>query len=77
MMEINMVRNAKPNHYVKVSCFDNTRRVESCALSFIVQRPSFEPGFKLIRQEGQGRKISYTLESYATTLRPEGARYTY
>jgi ribulose-bisphosphate carboxylase small chain len=75
LFEINMVRKAKPNYYIKVACFDNTRGVESCALSFIVQRPAYEPGFKLTRQEVSGRKLVYTIEPYATNIKPEGERY--
>ena len=52
MFEINSCRKAKPSYYVKVNAFDNSRGVESCCLSFIVQRPtSNEPGFQLARQE--------------------------
>jgi len=75
MFEINSCRKAKPSFYVKVNCFDNSRGVESCCLSFIVQRPtSNEPGFQLQRQEEKGRTIRYTIQSYAST-RPEGERY--
>ena len=75
LFEINMAKKAKPNYYVKVAGFDNTRGVESCSISFIVQRPAYEPGFKLVRQEVQGRSLVYTLESYATNAKPEGERY--
>jgi len=75
LFEINMCKNAKPNFYVKVCSFDNTRGVESCVSAYIVQRPSYEPGFKLIRQEVSGRSICYTLECYASADKPEGSRY--
>jgi len=75
LFEINMAKKAKPNYYVKVAGFDNTRGVESCSISFIVQRPAYEPGFKLVRQETQGRNLVYTLESYATNAKPAGERY--
>ena len=75
MFELNMCRKAKPSMYVKLACFDNARGVESCVLSFIVQRPANEPGFRLVRQEVQGRQLVYTIESYAAVARPEGARY--
>jgi ribulose-bisphosphate carboxylase small chain len=75
LFEINMVKKAKPNYYIKVAAFDNTRGVESCVCAFIVNRPAYEPGFKLIRQEGQGRSMIYTLESYASAAKPEGERY--
>jgi ribulose bisphosphate carboxylase small subunit len=42
---------AHPNVYIKLNCFNNARCVESTALSFIANRPSFEPGFYLVRQE--------------------------
>ena len=75
MFEINSCRKAKPAFYVKVNAFDNSRGVESCCLSFIVQRPtSNEPGFQLQRQEDTSRTIRYTIQSYAST-RPEGERY--
>lgn len=75
MFEINACRKAYPSRYVKVNAFDNTRTVESCSLSFIVQRPkSNEPGFSLVRNESRSRSISYTIASYACN-RPEGERY--
>ena len=53
----------------------NSRSVESCCLSFIVQRPtSNEPGFTLARTEDKSRFIRYTIQSYATS-KPEGERY--
>jgi ribulose-bisphosphate carboxylase small chain len=75
LFEINMVRRAKPNYYIKVACFDNSRGIESCVLSYIVQRPAYEPGFKLTRQEVTGRQLVYTIESYAVNGKPEGERY--
>jgi ribulose-bisphosphate carboxylase small chain len=75
LFEVNMARKAKPNFYIKIACFDNTRGVESCVLAYIVQRPAYEPGFKLTRQEGVSRNIVYTLEPYSTSAKPEGERY--
>jgi len=75
LFEVNMARKAKPNYYVKMCAFDNTRGVESCSLSFIIQRPAYEPGFKLVRQEGVGRNLTYTIESYSVNAKPEGERY--
>jgi ribulose-bisphosphate carboxylase small chain len=43
-------------------------------LSFIVNRPAEEPGFRLERQESNDRLIRYTLYSYATGV-PSGERY--
>ena len=75
LFEVNMARKAKPNFYVKIAAFDNTRGVESCVTAFIVQRPSYEPGFRLVRQETKGRNLVYTLEAYAPSQKPEGERY--
>lgn len=75
MFEINECRKAHPNTYVKINAFDSTRGTESTGLSFIVQRPAFEPGFYLTRQEAQGRNIVYTINSYAVQSAGEGARY--
>jgi ribulose-bisphosphate carboxylase small chain len=38
LFELNMCRKAKPNYYIKLQGFDNTRGVETCVISFIVQR---------------------------------------
>jgi ribulose-bisphosphate carboxylase small chain len=75
LFEINMAKKAKPNYYVKVAAFDNARGTESCVLAFIVQRPAYEPGFKLVRQEAEGRRLVYTLTSYSVDAKPEGERY--
>ena len=75
LFELNMARKAKPNYYIKLVAFDNTRGVESSVMSFIIQRPSYEPGFRLVRQEVAGRKLVYTIEAYAPVMKPEGERY--
>ena len=75
MFEISECRKAHPNMYIKLNAFNNARGVESCALSFIIQRPAYEPGFYLVRQEGKGRNIIYTIQSYAVQAAGEGSRY--
>ena len=75
MYELNQCRKSHPSVYIKLNGFNNARGVESCAISFIVQRPSFEPGFYLSRQEAEGRRIIYTIQSYAVQSAGEGARY--
>lgn len=75
MEEVDACREAYPNHYVRVSAFDSTRGWETVRLSFIVNRPEHEPGFRLVRQEVDGRQIRYTVESYAVAGKPEGERY--
>jgi len=74
LFEINACRKAFPNHYIKLIANNSTRRRETVALSFIVNRPAQEPGFRLDRQEAAGRTVRYTIHSYATD-RPAGARY--
>jgi ribulose-bisphosphate carboxylase small chain len=75
LAEIHACRKTFPNHYIRVTAFDSTHQVESVVLSFIVQRPKVEPGFRLIRTEEAGRTLRYRIESYATQAAPEGARY--
>nr|QCI07830.1 ribulose-1,5-bisphosphate carboxylase/oxygenase small subunit [Pleonosporium borreri] len=74
LYEVNNCRKQHPNLYIKVNAFDNTRGVESCVLSFIVNRPPAEPGFELLRSEDIGRNQKYSFRSYAT-VNPEGSRY--
>ena len=74
LMEINECRKTFPNHYVRVTAFDSTRGWETPRMSFIVNRPKQEPGYRLIREERSGRSMGYTIMSYATD-RPEGERY--
>jgi ribulose-bisphosphate carboxylase small chain len=74
MMEVNSCRKAHPQTYIRVNAFDDTLGFETTRLSFIVNRPSKEPGFQLKRHEIGGRQIQYTIESYATQ-KPEGERY--
>ncbi len=75
LYEVNACRKANPETYIKVNAFDNTRGVESTVMSYIVQRPSHEPGFGLQRTEEHGRTVRYTTHSYATQ-RPAGQRYS-
>ncbi len=74
MMEIQDCRKTFPDQYIRVTAFDSTRGWETPRMSFIVNRPKEEPGFRLIRQESDGRHIRYTVHSYATD-KPEGQRY--
>jgi ribulose-bisphosphate carboxylase small chain len=75
MYELDQARAAHPTTYIKLNAFDAARGVESCALSFIVQRPYEEPGFYLERQEVEGRNLRYTIHSYVVTKYPPGERY--
>jgi ribulose-bisphosphate carboxylase small chain len=75
MYELAECRKAHPGIYIKMNGFNNARGIESTGISFLVQRPAFEPGFYLVRQEGKGRNILYTIQSYAVQSAGEGARY--
>ncbi|MDT7614800.1 MAG: ribulose-bisphosphate carboxylase small chain [Pseudonocardiales bacterium] len=74
LLEVNACRTAHPNTYIKLIAYDATLGRQTTALSFIVQRPEDEPGFRLERQEGPDRTVRYTTHSYATR-RPVGDRY--
>jgi ribulose-bisphosphate carboxylase small chain len=74
LMELQQCRQTFAQHYIRLMAFDSTRGIESIAMSFIVNRPAKEPGFGLVRQEGQGRSLRYTVHSYATD-KPETQRY--
>jgi ribulose-bisphosphate carboxylase small chain len=74
LMELNACRKTFPNQYIRLMAFDATRNTESIVMSFIVNRPTTEPGFGLVRQETNGRTIRYTIHSYGTD-KPEGERY--
>ena len=76
LQELQACRAANPGHYIRINAFDASPSWETVRMSFIVQRPPVEPGFRLVRQEGAGRSLRYTMESYAVARSPEGARYT-
>lgn len=74
LREINECRAAFPNHYVRVLAYDAHLGRQTTALSFLVQRPAHEPGFRLDRTEASGRVQRYALRPYATEA-PVGSRY--
>ena len=75
LMEVNECRKTFPNYYIRVTAFDSTRGWETPRMSYIVNRPREEPGFKLIREEREGRSMGYSIVSYASD-KPEGERYS-
>jgi ribulose-bisphosphate carboxylase small chain len=75
MKELADCRRVYGDRYIRMSGFDSSHGWESVRISFIVNRPKEEPGFRLERQEIGGRSISYTTRAYAVD-RPEGERYT-
>ncbi|MGH9070098.1 MAG: ribulose bisphosphate carboxylase small subunit [Acidimicrobiales bacterium] len=72
--EVKRCRDAFPNQYIKVSAYDATLERQTTALSFIVNRPAEEPGFRVERQESHDRQIRYTLFPYSSN-QPQGERY--
>ena len=75
MFELNEARKSCASGYIRINAFNASYGTESCAMSFIVNRPVNEPGFYLDRQEGSGRHINYTIKSYSVQANPEGGRY--
>ena len=74
MDDVRACREAHPERYVKVVCYDRSLGRQTTALSFIVQRPADEPGFRLERSTGADRRQSYALHPYAAD-QPSGRRY--
>ena len=74
MQEIAVCRKANPDAYVRVNGFDSTRGWEAVRLSFLVQRPADEPGFRLERIEAEGRTMRYAVRGYGLD-KPAGKRY--
>lgn len=74
MLELAECRKAYGDRYIRVVAFDSSHGWESVKLSFIVNRPEDEPGYRLDRQEIGGRMVRYTTRAYAAD-RPAGNRY--
>ncbi len=72
--EVKKCREAYPNHYIKVQCYNARYTKQTLGLSFIVNRPKVEPGFTLERAEQNDRHIAYTMRSYAAQD-AHGTRY--
>jgi ribulose-bisphosphate carboxylase small chain len=74
LREARACREAHPGTYVKLIAYDARRGRQTTALSFIVNRPASEPGFRLERSDAHDRVIRYEVRPYALD-RPAGARY--
>ena len=74
LREVRACREAHPHHYVKLSGYDSSLGRQTTALSFIVSRPSDEPGYRLDRTDGHDRVMRYRLHAYAADA-PVGRRY--
>ena len=74
MLEFAECRKHYGDRYIRLCGVRFSHGWESVRLSFIVNRPAKEDGYRLERQEGAGRNIRYTTRPYAVD-RPEGQRY--
>ena len=74
MREVAACRKRCPDHYARVVAYDASYGRQTTALSFIVNRPAHEPGFRLERVDRHDRTIEYRLHAYATDV-PAGHRY--
>jgi len=74
LRELRACREAYPREYVKLIAYDARYGRQTTALSFIVNRPANEPGFRLDREQAHDRVIRYALHAYAAE-KPAGARY--
>ncbi len=70
LMELNACRTEHGGAYIKIIAFDSRKGWESVRMSFIVNRPAFEPGFELVRSEGPGRSLGYQLRGHTTARAP-------
>jgi ribulose-bisphosphate carboxylase small chain len=74
MRDVRACREAHPDTYVKVIAYDATYGRQTTALSFIVNRPAEEPGFRLERTDAHDRVMRYQLHPYSAD-KPAGQRY--
>ena len=72
--ELNECRKVYGSYYIRIIAFDSSPGWESIRLSFIVNRPANEPGFKLNRTEVKGRNIQYSMTPYSSD-KLQGLRY--
>jgi ribulose-bisphosphate carboxylase small chain len=62
MLELNACRLTFPEHYIRMIGYDRSYGRQTTALSFIVNRPTHEAGFRLVRQDVADRQQRYSLE---------------
>ena len=65
MQDVHDCREAYPNHYIRLVAYDSSLGRQTSRLSFIVNRPKEEPGYRLVRSEKHDRTVQYTVEPYA------------
>ena len=61
LREVRACREAHPEHYAKLIAYDARRGRQTTALSFIVNRPTVEPGFRVQRADTHDRVVRYRL----------------
>jgi ribulose-bisphosphate carboxylase small chain len=61
LREVRACREAHPEHYAKLLAYDSTRGRQTTALSFIVNRPANEAGFRVDRADTHDRVMRYRL----------------
>ena len=74
LIELGKCRALHGDKYIRLSAFDSTHSWESLRISFLVNRPADEDGFRLERAQGPGRRQQYAVRAYSLD-RPEGKRY--
>ncbi len=74
MMELDACRKIYGHLYIRLSAFDSSHGWESVRISFLVNRPKNEEGFRLERTDAEGRVQRYATRGYGLD-RPEGNRY--
>jgi ribulose-bisphosphate carboxylase small chain len=74
MRELAACRERFPDSYIKMLAYDASYGRQTTVLSFIVNRPAGEPGFRLEREDRHDRAMAYRLHPYATDA-PAGQRY--
>jgi ribulose-bisphosphate carboxylase small chain len=75
MAEVRRARFEYPSAYIKVNAYDARYGRQTTALSFIINRPANEPGFRLERQNSNDRVQRYTIAAYSVDT-PSETRYS-
>ena len=75
MGEVKHARTEYPNSYIKINAYDARYGRQTTALSFIINRPANEPGFRLERQNANDRVQRYTIAAYSVDTASE-TRYS-
>jgi ribulose-bisphosphate carboxylase small chain len=75
MAEVTRARTEYPNLYIKVNAYDARYGRQTTALSFIINRPQHEPGFRLERQNSNDRVQRYSIAAYSVD-EPQDTRYS-